>query len=92
MNTQYENDALRTIQTEIDRLRKFGHKGWCTKCRSEEWIIRTDVATCETECDKCYAKRRYTDLTSDESLKEERLKNVKSYFQRREDASRLQQV
>ena len=84
-----ETQALKQIDDELKKLRTFSHKGWCSKCHEEGMIVRTDVMTCETECTKCYAKRRWSELDPVPDDKIARADQVRLYFKKRRDATGL---
>lgn len=87
-----EQEAMNTVQELVTLRRKnvgLGHS-YCSKCHNPDArYVTTDLWNGTSECEECYAKRMYDELapkiTQDNisEIKNERVKNVKNYFQRK---------
>ena len=87
-----EQEAMNRVQELVNLRRKnvgLGH-AYCSKCRNPvARYVTTDLWNGTSECEECYAKRMYdelsTHITQDDitEIKNERVQNVKNYFQRK---------
>lgn len=75
-----ETQAKERIEIELNKLREYSHHGWCSTCRQNGIIVRSSVMTAESECSKCYAKRRWTELDPVPDDKVKRADQVRQYF------------
>lgn len=84
-----EQEAMNKVQELVTLRRKnvgLGH-AYCSKCRnSDARYVTTDLWNGTSECEECYAKRMYDELsaqiTEEDSseIKAQRAQFVKDYF------------
>lgn len=87
-----EQELINKVQELVTLRRKnvgLGHS-FCSKCHNPEArYVTTDLWNGTSECEECYAKRMYEELSSQITqdnileIKNERVKNVQKYFQRK---------
>ena len=87
-----EQEAMNKVQALVLGRRKyaFGQHTYCSKCRNRDAMyVITSIMDGASECEECYAKRMYEELSSQitqdniAEIKNERVQNVKNYFQRK---------
>lgn len=84
-----EQEAMNRVQELVTLRRKnvgLGH-AYCSKCHNQAArYVTTDLWNGTSECEECYAKRMYEELSAQitqdniSEIKNERVKNVKEYF------------
>ena len=87
-----EQKAMNKVQELVTLRRKnvgLGH-AYCSKCHNlDARYVTTDLWNGTSECEECYAKRMYDELSAQitkdniSEIKNERVQNVKNYFQRK---------